>query len=982
MSKCSVEEAVSKIKSVLETKGLSDAGKKMAESRVTAIAAVLVEMQKFKNEHVLGRENQGQAIEQAKENAKKEEAKNSTPTGVKKGKTGTSEVPVAGDTDVLSELNRIFDKKQSKLTDAKKNNLMGLIGSITSVRLGDASGFSSTMTEAHKSMKSGVGDKSVPSIYIKVANSPVEFHFNRESNAGTTLYPNTMTKEEFALASKISNNVVSLLKLVKEEMEKEITKKPKKVQGNKFNPEKTLEERVEKIAKAWSASKEALLEEIPEGKIESITDEEIEDIAATLNIDNTPPWEDSGTVTTTESKKQAKPSESKNKEYHQELEDLARGLNWGSEGLKVVNRITTAKDLAVNKLYGNYTTGLIKYGSKESWTSLIKQVNEGKTQFAKQVLKAYGNNKEAALNMLEQARANYKGTAAHELLHALTVDWLDANRGSALNKELEELYAYAKREAKKLPADHVLNVDRYWQDSKPEVGSREFIAEVLSKPELLKAFNEIKYRGKAESVGGKFIKILGSVLKALGLTADPESVSAHLGAIVDKVVVEREKGMPTQAKTNESYNEVVEYTVNDEYYDTAVLGEYEGLRDSIRSQLINTYQGIQATDLDKVLSKYDNSVLKDSILAAGKYDKTMNTVPYKFALVYVDVLAQTPFMKKLINNVVKGKNVSEEKAKVILAEHIGKRYVGLAKGEVQITKISKSMVKAIWDRVAKIFGAKSLQSIANDMDILGDRFYLGENKRAIRLTPQEGFAEVDTEATFKDQPFAADVLKTVMKVSDGKAQFTGSAALALQGSVYRKGKNGITDLHDLDFGVLDKDAMENIESELWDEYSWHKIYDFGLKGQKTRHVSTLVVVPKNMKVPNNKIKRNSNNRVIEYVIEEGGKEVGRYEATLDEKGAIIGEKTTGVKAVIVDLLEDPSKTGGVEYTSETLKTKLTLSPAEDIFMAKDAMSKDGISRDKDIMDKNLYKAKSNESYDKMAGYMDISPTEMTLNKEC
>jgi hypothetical protein len=65
MSKCSVKEAVSKIKSVLETKGLSDAGKKVADSRVNAIAAVLVEMQKFKNEHALGRENKEQTIEQA-----------------------------------------------------------------------------------------------------------------------------------------------------------------------------------------------------------------------------------------------------------------------------------------------------------------------------------------------------------------------------------------------------------------------------------------------------------------------------------------------------------------------------------------------------------------------------------------------------------------------------------------------------------------------------------------------------------------------------------------------------------------------------------------------------------------------------------------------------------------------------------------------------------------------------------------------------
>jgi hypothetical protein len=96
MSKCSVKEAVSKIKSVLDTKGLSDAGKKMAESRVNAIAAVLVEMQKFKNEHALGRENQESVIEQAKENAKAEEAKSSTPTEVKKGKTGFKLTPRDG----------------------------------------------------------------------------------------------------------------------------------------------------------------------------------------------------------------------------------------------------------------------------------------------------------------------------------------------------------------------------------------------------------------------------------------------------------------------------------------------------------------------------------------------------------------------------------------------------------------------------------------------------------------------------------------------------------------------------------------------------------------------------------------------------------------------------------------------------------------------------------------------------------------------
>lgn len=413
--------------------------------------------------------------------------------------------------------------------------------------------------------------------------------------------------------------------------------------------------------------------------------------------------------------------------------------------------------------------------------------------------------------------------------------------------------------------------------------------------------------------------------------------------------IKKQESKVDSTTTPGSDSEVQSYKPN---YSNSIDVDSE-LKEKIKSRLSETYKNV---DLSKITLASSNAAIN------FLNNNSIENVPYQYADVYIDVLRNTTFVNNTINNISKYKNISIVDAEKLLIESIGKNYIEYFKNGIG-DKYIASYARKIWNFILVFFG--KFDNTINEINIISERFFNGENSDAISYYPKKGFEKVNTELTFKDQPFAGNVLKTIVS-SDKSISFTGSASLALQGDIYRKGKNGITDLHDLDFIVHGEKALDAAKHEIFKNFSAFEIYDFGLSNGRTERISTLIVVPKEYKIPRNSIQRNKNLRVISYKIYDSENNVvGTYNATVDNNGQIESENTTGFKAVIVDLMqESKDENEGTMYYSDTLKTEIKLANPDDVFKAKNDIGKD-IPRNKDILDStSFYKSNRYKQFSK------------------
>jgi hypothetical protein len=439
-----------------------------------------------------------------------------------------------------------------------------------------------------------------------------------------------------------------------------------------------------------------------------------------------------------------------------------------------------------------------------------------------------------------------------------------------------------------------------------------------------------------------------------------------------------------EKKLKDIYPEIkLKYTKDDIEHndmDGSIMNQEESL------SMKELYPGI---DLDEVVSKYGIEKIREAQLVAGKAGKFQDINIY--ATIYIDLLEKTTQVNNTITRISKLENISRDKAKDKLAYLL-------------VNDTSSSMYERIRNFILSFFNKKYKENTLLNIEIaaLKDNFNKGINSGAIRFTPKEGFSKVDTEKTFLEQPFAADILKDVMgSVDKGEAVFTGSAALALQGDIYRRGKDGITDLHDLDIVVSNKSVSKRVANKIKSEYSTHQIYDFELptasnlriildklsglvpkslinnikptllnKYISTTNISTFIITPKGTSV-RNMVRFNSYkySRILSYeIVNDSTKEVvGKYKAEVRQvpnsaRTEIVNEQTSGIKAVVLDLLEDKTMKdeSTVTYNSPTIGDVILASPA-DTFDAKNSLGR--IPRDKDILDFNsFYKNNKNKNY--------------------
>lgn len=558
----------------------------------------------------------------------------------------------------------------------------------------------------------------------------------------------------------------------------------------------------------------------------------------------------------------------------------------------------------------------------------------------------------------------------HELKHALTFQYLKKNENDNKVKELikgvndfkdrlTELRARESKNAKKDNSESYISKtnDLYERvaymlenssDSKISNELRQ-VAEIVA---ILSAEKDIREQFLNEFKGDKKSKIkiliywIKSKLNFSEVKAEYVFSPRDIVKTVDKIVKQSSK----EYKKNKEYAELSEPEVVDNKYDAD-----DDLSIKIKEKLSSTYKGI---DFSKLNIESSSAVI-DYI-----GNKSIDTIPHEYASVYIDILRDTVFVDAAIKNIAKYRNMSIENAEKLLIENMGKNYIEYIKNGTGDKHIM-GIVDKIWSKILDFFG--KFDNTINEINIISERFYNGVNSDAMSYSPKKGFEKVDTEATFIDQPFAGNVLKTVIETNPDLISFTGSASLALQEDIYRKGKNGITDLHDLDFIVKGENALDSARDKMFKNFSATEIYNFGLSSGRTERISTLIVVPKEYKIPYKSIKRSNKLRVTSYeIIDSYGKTIGTYNADLDSSGQIISENTTGFKAVIVDLMQEGnSEKSGIKYYSNALNTEITLADPESVFSAKNDIGKD-IPRDKDVRDsvsfygRNKYKTISKD----------------------
>ena len=114
-------------------------------------------------------------------------------------------------------------------------------------------------------------------------------------------------------------------------------------------------------------------------------------------------------------------------------------------------------------------------------------------------------------------------TRLHESVHAAVFNYMRSNKGKAYSEEMTKLYEVVKQAAEANPDMFTTNKS-YWAKDVDE-----FLAEALSKPELIKDLMKIDVEGNliAGAKKSMFEKIIDIVVEALGLSTKEDKLNMH-----------------------------------------------------------------------------------------------------------------------------------------------------------------------------------------------------------------------------------------------------------------------------------------------------------------------------------------------------------------------------------------------------------------------------------------------------------------------
>ena len=114
-------------------------------------------------------------------------------------------------------------------------------------------------------------------------------------------------------------------------------------------------------------------------------------------------------------------------------------------------------------------------------------------------------------------------TKLHESVHAAVFNYMRSDKGKAYSEEMTKLYEVVKQAAEANPDMFTTNKS-YWSKDVDE-----FLAEALSKPELIKDLMKIDVEGNLITGAKKsmFDKIIDMVIEALGLSTKEDKLNMH-----------------------------------------------------------------------------------------------------------------------------------------------------------------------------------------------------------------------------------------------------------------------------------------------------------------------------------------------------------------------------------------------------------------------------------------------------------------------
>ncbi len=403
----------------------------------------------------------------------------------------------------------------------------------------------------------------------------------------------------------------------------------------------------------------------------------------------------------------------------------------------------------------------------------------------------------------------------------------------------------------------------------------------------------------------------------------------------------------------------------------------ESLFKAVSARLKKLYPNVRVNSYSTLVDQFGHEVLGNAIGTAINYSSSkgaLDTVPHEYAHVYLNLLEHTSVIGNQIKKIKKIHNVDSREAKEILAAEMGRRFTDKVLGLKG--KQTQTIAQRIWSFIREIF--KSLYQTVDQLEAewiyqdLHMKFSKGVSRDTITNKPKEGMELQEFDTILENNPWGAEIIKTVLTEMLPEAMLVGSLALTAFGNIYRK---GVGTLHDIDFAIPyasfnpNRGLKGNIKAFFPNA---EEIYEFNIgftsDGKPAKYIR-LVIPPPGTKISNlQRFEQDKNGRIISWnVVDENNPSniVGTYVANTVKdpaapawsvKSIIESEKVTGKKAVLVDFLTDVRNSSPETIYSTYLGSLVKVAHPSETFISKTRLAdKNNVPRSKDVIDFNLFK---------------------------
>lgn len=268
-------------------------------------------------------------------------------------------------------------------------------------------------------------------------------------------------------------------------------------------------------------------------------------------------------------------------------------------------------------------------------------------------------------------------TKLHESVHAAVFNYMRSDKGKAYSEEMTKLYEVVKQAAEANPDMFTTNKS-YWAKDVDE-----FLAEALSKPELIKDLMKIDVEGNLITGAEKsmFDKIIDMIVEALGLSKKEDKLNMHKYLLDSfKAAVEANKSQESEVKLDknkyenmnisqlrsELYNEKFKDNqydyLKEEYYE---LNEKEKLTDSEKLRILELEPIVFNQGIENDVTRYIESKIVEKKKNAEKkykiteeilnrnikkaYDNIENYIDNNFKVIDIKILSDKDKIIKEFN---------------------------------------------------------------------------------------------------------------------------------------------------------------------------------------------------------------------------------------------------------------------------------------------------------------------------------------------